>query len=146
MAAERKPKRKRDSQDEQISQKSARIRDEKSRPLLKLTQHLLQTYIAVNNADSLERASFLLKLAQKHPILASDTGIRRLVKLSQSYGTHSQQDVDILIPQGQQNNAQRKRADNMMKQKLEEILFSNMKCWLIVTDTYETQVNLNRYI
>ncbi len=50
MAAERKPKRKRDSQDEQISQKSARIRDEKSRPLLKLTQHLLQTYIAVNNA------------------------------------------------------------------------------------------------
>ena len=49
MAAESKPKRKRDSQEEQISQKSARIIEEKSRPLLKLTQHLLQTYLTINN-------------------------------------------------------------------------------------------------
>ncbi len=50
MAAESKPKRKRDSQEEEINQKKTRIADEESRPLLKLTQHLLKTYLAVNNA------------------------------------------------------------------------------------------------
>ena len=52
MAAERKPKRKRDSQEKQISQKNARISDKESRLLLKLTQQLLQTYLAVNNAHN----------------------------------------------------------------------------------------------